>query len=285
MLFHPTVMTSENIEMPSLIYGTAWKKERTADLVEQAIMYGFRGIDTACQPKHYDESLVGEALRRVRNQGITREDLFVQTKFTPLSGQDPLRIPYDPTAPLELQVAQSFGTSQKNLQTAYIDSLVLHSPIFPYGDLMKVWGSMETIYHSKGARQLGISNCYDLELLKRLYADAEVKPAVVQNRFYAESGYDIPLRHWCSEHGVIYQSFWSLTANPHILESKLLLALAEKYGKTEAQIFYRYLSQAGIIPLIGSTSKQHMNEDLRIFEFELDRDEIENIDRILTKLT
>lgn len=83
MLFHPTVMTSENIEMPSLIYGTAWKKERTADLVEQAIMYGFRGIDTACQPKHYDESLVGEALRRVRNQGITREDLFVQTKFTP----------------------------------------------------------------------------------------------------------------------------------------------------------------------------------------------------------
>lgn len=282
MLDRPTVMTSENVEMPSLIYGTAWKKERTADLVEQAIMYGFRGIDTACQPKHYDESLVGEALRRVRNQGITREDLFVQTKFTPRSGQDPLRIPYDPTAPLELQVAQSFGTSQKNLQTAYVDSLVLHSPIFPYGDLMKVWGSMETIYHSKGARQLGISNCYDLELLKRLYHDAEVKPAVVQNRFYAESGYDIPLRLWCNEHGVIYQSFWSLTANPHILESKLLLALAEKYGKTEAQIFYRYLNHAGIVPLIGSTSKQHMHEDLRIFEFELDRDEIENIDLILT---
>lgn len=283
MLQRHFIMTSENVRMPALIYGTAWKKERTADLVEQAVLSGFRGIDTACQPKHYEEALVGEALSRLRLQGIPRDELFVQTKFTPLPGQDPKRLPYDPTAPLEAQVAQSFETSKKNLQTPYVDSLVLHSPLFPYGDLLKVWRAMEAIYHTKGARQLGISNCYDLELLKRLYHDAEVKPAVVQNRFYDESGYDFALRDWCNGHGIIYQSFWSLTANPHILGSELLRNLAGHYGKTEAQILYRYLNHTGIVPLIGSTSPLHIREDLRIFEFELSAEERDQITDLLEK--
>lgn len=277
----PYVTTSENIKMPKLIYGTAWKKERTADLVVQAILCGFRGIDTACQPKHYEEALVGEALMRLSTMGIGREELFVQTKFTPLSGQDPMRIPYDPKGALDVRVAQSFERSKKNLQTEYVDSLVLHSPLFPYPNLLKVWRAMETIYHSGGARQLGISNCYDLELLVRLYGDAEVKPAVVQNRFYAESGYDAELRCWCTERGMIYQSFWSLTANPHILASREFFALSQKYDKTEAQILYRYLSHVGIVPLIGSTSKEHMEEDLALFEFELTDDEIASIGMLL----
>lgn len=141
--------------MPPLMYGTAWKKERTADLVEMAILSGFRGIDTACQPKHYEEPLVGEALARLEKQGIGRQDLFVQTKFTPLSGQDPSRIPYDPNAPLEIQVAQSFHASQRNLQTEYVDSLVLHSPLFPFSHLLKVWNAMEQIHHDGGGTATG----------------------------------------------------------------------------------------------------------------------------------
>jgi diketogulonate reductase-like aldo/keto reductase len=78
--------TLAGVKMPWLIYGTAWKKERTADLVVQAIQAGFRGIDTACQPKHYDEPLVGAALLRLNELQIERESLFVQTKFTPLDG-------------------------------------------------------------------------------------------------------------------------------------------------------------------------------------------------------
>lgn len=271
----------QNTQMPPLMYGTAWKKEHTADLVEMAIMSGFRGIDTACQPKHYNEAGVGEALERLAGHGIMREELFLQTKFTPLSGQDPARIPYDPNAPLEMQVAQSFEASKRNLRTEYIDSLVLHSPLFPYANLQKVWEAMEEIYHSGGARRLGISNCYDLELLKRVYANAEVKPTVVQNRFYAESGYDIDFRIWCDEKGITYQSFWSLTANPHILGSQTLIGLGRKYAKTEAQIFYRYLRHKGIVPLIGSTSKHHIDEDLQIFSFELKPDEVEAISSLL----
>lgn len=278
----PYRLSSENVQMPFLIYGTAWKKERTADLVEMAVLSGFRGIDTACQPKHYEEPLVGEALKRLSAKGIEREALFLQSKFTPLAGQDPQRIPYDPSASLAGQVTQSFEASQRNLCTEYLDSLVLHSPLFPYSHLSQVWGAMEQIYHRGGARQLGISNCYDLELLQRLYRDAGVKPSVVQNRFYAESGYDKELRGWCNEVGILYQSFWSLTANPQILGSREFFALTQEYDKTEAQILYRYLAHVGITPLIGSTSPHHIQEDLDIFSFELKPSEIGAIDLLLS---
>lgn len=277
----PYRITNNNVKMPVLIYGTAWKKERTADLVEMAVISGFRGIDTACQPKHYHEAGVGEALERLAAQGIRREELFVQTKFTPLAGQDPQRIPYDPSQPLNVQVAQSFAASQRNLKTEYVDSLVLHSPLFPYSHLAQVWGAMEELYHGGGARQLGISNCYDLELLQKLYNESGVKPAIIQNRFYDQSGYDRELRSWCDEVGILYQSFWSLTANPHILASREFFALTQEYDKTEAQILYRYLVQVGITPLIGSTSQQHINEDLEIFSFELKSSEIAAISSLL----
>jgi diketogulonate reductase-like aldo/keto reductase len=220
-------------------------------------------------------------LERLAQQGIGREELFIQSKFTPLSGQDPARIPYDPNVPLEMQVAQSFAASQRNLRTPYVDSLVLHSPLFPYSHLLKVWKAMEVIFERGGARQLGVSNCYDLEVLERLYRDAEVKPSVVQNRFYSESGYDKEIRQWCDEREITYQSFWSLSANPHLLRSRECVTLGEKYGKTEVQILYRFLNQLGIIPLIGSTSSAHIDQDLEIFTFELERDEVQSIRSLL----
>ena len=276
--------TSAGVKMPPIIYGTAWKKDRTADLVVKAIRAGFRGIDTACQPKHYNEPLVGTALYRLKDHGIEREALFLQTKFTPLSGQDPRQVPYDKNSPVELQVAQSFEASKKNLQTEYVDSLVLHSPMQPHALLMKVWNAMEKIQKTGGARQLGISNCYNTETVRSLYTDANVKPAVVQNRFYQETGYDEDLRRWCSNHKVIYQSFWTLTANPHILSSNTVRTIAQKYQKTEAQIFFRYLSHSGIVPLTGTTSEQHMREDLGIFDFELSSEDLKNVSFLLSQV-
>ncbi|MDY6972586.1 MAG: aldo/keto reductase [Thermodesulfobacteriota bacterium] len=277
------IQTSTGVKMPWIIYGTAWKKERTADLVVAAIQGGFKGIDTACQPKHYDEHQVGAALDRLKDNGIARETLFLQTKFTPLPGQDPRRIPYDRNSPVESQVTQSFTTSLKNLRTGYVDSLVLHSPIAPYSDLMKVWEAMGTIQETGGTRQLGISNCHNPELLRRLYADAKVKPAIVQNRFYQGTRYDIELRQWCFTHGVIYQSFWVLTANPHILFSNSVQTIARKFKKTEAQVFFRYLNQSGIVPLTGTCSEQHMREDLNVFDFELSSDDLVTVSQLLVQ--
>ncbi|HBG94145.1 MAG TPA: aldo/keto reductase [Chromatiaceae bacterium] len=274
------LITAAGVKMPRLIYGTAWKKERTADLVVKAIQSGFKGIDTACQPKHYDERLVGAALRRLKDQGVERDNLFLQTKFTALADQDPRQVPYDKNSPIESQVIQSFEASKNNLQTQYLDSLVLHSPLEPHGLLMRVWDAMETIQKTGGALQLGISNCYNTEVIKQLYDDATIKPAVVQNRFYKETGYDADLRNWCANHGVIYQSFWTLTANPHILTSNTVQTIAQKYNRTAPQIFFRYLSQIGIVPLTGTCSEQHMKEDLSIFDFELSSDDLNYVSRI-----
>src|ERR1700704_5023909 len=102
--------------IPKIIYGTAWKKTDTARLVELAIQQGFRGIDTACQPKHYDEAGVGAGVAAGLKLGLNRADLYLQTKFTSLAGQDPQRIPYDPEASLTDQISQSIAASLKNLQ-------------------------------------------------------------------------------------------------------------------------------------------------------------------------
>lgn len=205
--------------MPKIVYGTAWKKNRTKELVEKAVKAGFRGIDTACQPKHYHEPGVGEALQSLYDQNIiTRGDIFLQTKFTAIRGQDPTNIPYDKTLPLREQILQSFQVSLSNLKTNYVDSLVMHSPMEKLSDTLIAWKAFEEIYQSGGARRLGLSNTYDLRTLQRVYDEAVVKPSVLQNRFYSESGYDVEIRQFCAQRNITYQSFWTLTANPNIVK-------------------------------------------------------------------
>lgn len=267
-------------DMPPLIYGTAWKKERTTELVIAAVKAGFKGIDTACQPKHYHEAGVGEALLALAKEGFKRKDLFLQTKFTPVSGQDPLNIPYDEKAELSTQVLQSFEASKTNLHTDYIDSLLLHSPLSVFSDLETVWRAMEEIAQRGEAKQLGISNIYDIETLKDLYAMAKIKPAVVQNRFYQDSGYDKEIRSFCKTNDIIYQSFWTLTANPHILENEELFKLGRKYNKNVIQLFFAYLHQIGIVPLTGTRDMAHMKSDLQSFDIVLDDSEISKLDSL-----
>jgi diketogulonate reductase-like aldo/keto reductase len=259
--------------IPPILYGTAWKKERTAELVELAIRCGFRGIDTACQPKHYDEPGVGAGIAACAADGIDRTQLYLQTKFTPLAGQDPERLPYDPRAPLDEQVRQSFETSLRNLRTTYLDCIVLHSPLGELKQTLAAWRALEEIASRGVVRSLGISNCYSAAYLKELQRAAVLPPAVVQNRFYADTGYDREVRAFCNDAGAVYQSFWTLTANPHLLKSEAVRALAAQYGCTSAQILFRYLTQEGIVPVTGTTSEAHMREDLAIFELELAADE------------
>ncbi len=275
------VTSNQNVTIPCMLYGTAWKKERTADLVARALQTGFRGVDTACQPKHYEEALVGEGCERFYHDGGKREELFIQTKFTPPNGQDPLKFPYDPSASLEEQIIASCELSKQNLRTSYLDSLLLHSPLFPYANLLKAWSVFEALFDKGEVRQIGISNCYDLSLLQKLYEHARVKPSVVQNRFYADVHYDKALRTWSQQRGILYQSFWTLSANPHLLHSHDIQTMAQAYGKSAEQIFYRYVIQKGIIPLNGTTSASHMKEDLTIFECVLEEKDIEKIDALL----
>jgi diketogulonate reductase-like aldo/keto reductase len=275
------ITSAANVRVPRIIYGTAWKKSETAHLVAKAIRQGFRGIDTACQPKHYDEPGVGAGVALSLDGALVRADLYLQSKFTSVSGQDPRNVPYDPNAPLPEQVAQSFAASLRNLQTAYLDCLVLHSPLASPAQTLEVWRAMESLVTGGGVRQLGISNCYGLEQLKELYASTRIKPSVVQNRLCAETGYDREIRAFCRDHRIIYQSFWTLTANPHVLEHATVAGLASKYGRTPAQVLFRYLTQREVVPLTGTRSEAHMRADLAIFEFELEDRELDAMDALL----
>jgi diketogulonate reductase-like aldo/keto reductase len=269
------------IRTPSIIYGTAWKKAATEQLVSLAIQNGFRGIDTACQPKHYDEAEVGAGVAAGLKLGLARADLYLQTKFTSPSGQDPQRIPYDPKASLTDQISQSVAASLKNLQTDYLDCLLLHSPMPTMPQTESAWRTFESFVDSKTIRQLGISNCYDRADLERLYESARIKPAVVQNRFYAETNYDRDIRDFCRQHKIIYQSFWTLSANPHLLAHPTMNTLASTHHRTAPQILFRYLTQMGVVPLTGTKSEIHMREDLAIFDFELTHGELGAIDALL----
>lgn len=275
------VISASGVRMPRIVYGTAWKKARTEALVTAALAEGFRGIDTACQPKHYDEAGVGRAVTGALTGGLERAALYLQTKFTPLAGHDPSRVPYDPRARVADQVAQSFETSLANLAVSHVDSLVLHSPLPDAAEMAEAWQAMEAIFDAGGATQLGISNCYDAGYLTRLHDAARVKPAVVQNRFFAETHYDREVRAVCAERDLVYQSFWTLTANPHVLAHDDVTAIAARHGRTPAQVLFRYLTQQGIVPLTGTTSRAHMREDLAVFEFSLAEDELRSVTALL----
>jgi diketogulonate reductase-like aldo/keto reductase len=267
---------------PKILYGTAWKKGDTERLVELAVQQGFRGIDTACQPKHYNEAGVGAGVAACLRSGLTRADLYLQTKFTPVSGQDPQQIPYDPKAPLQHQVVQSFAASLRNLQTDYLDALILHSPMPTAKQTMMVWRAFEALVDAGTVREIGISNCYSLAELEQLHRDARIKPAVVQNRFYADTGYDQAVRAFCNQQQIVYQSFWTLSANPQILAHPTIAALALTHRRTAPQILFRYLSQSGVVPLTGTRSEVHMREDLSIFDFELNDKERSAVAAIFT---
>jgi diketogulonate reductase-like aldo/keto reductase len=265
--------------MPSFIYGTAWKKEATAALVKSAARAGFTAFDTANQPKHYQEPLVGDALEAFAAEGISRSSLFVQTKFTPLNGQDH-RVPYDPQAPVADQVRQSFESSLRNLRTDYVDSYLLHGP-YSYPGLVQedwdVWGAIEEIYRSGRARMIGISNVNAYQLAM-LIESATIKPMAVQNRCFANRGWDHQVREICRAHGIMYQGFSLLTANPYVLRHPGVVAIAGRVGVQPEQVIFRFAIHVGMVPLTGTTNPQHMMEDLQALTIELTPDEVSFIE-------
>lgn len=250
---------------PYLLYGTAWKKSNTSRFVYEAVRAGFRFIDTACQPRHYFEPGVGEGwVKAAQELGLSRRELFLQTKFTSVDGQDPNNVPYDKFAPLEEQVRQSLEVSLSNLHTTYLDSLVMHSPMSTHEDTMKVWRVFETFVDDGRVRNLGISNCYDLGEFERIYDEARIKPVVLQNRFYDQSGFDVELRRFCAQKGVKYQSFWTLTANRDALATPEIKEMADSKGLSPQTLMYAFMMRLGHTPLDGTTNPGHMEEDVAV---------------------
>jgi diketogulonate reductase-like aldo/keto reductase len=274
--------TSQSSTLPTFLYGTAWKEDRTAALTELALRAGFRGIDTANQRRHYFEAGVGQALDAVYREGLlTRGDVFLQTKFTYRPGQDH-RLPYDPSARLSVQVAQSMASSLEHLGTDYVDSYVLHGPASGYGWTdadREVWEAMIKERDAGRTRLLGVSNV-SLEHLEQMAAVDGENPAFVQNRCYARFGWDRDVRLFCRERNIVYQGFSLLTANVEVLHHPLITGLAARTDATPAQIVFCFARAVGMLPLTGTSDARHMKEDLASLSLTLPADAVQAIDSL-----
>lgn len=258
---------------PRIVYGTAWKEEATQACVEQALRVGYRAIDTANQRKHYFEAGVGEAVAR---SGLPRGELWLQTKFTFLPGQDQ-RLPYDPKAPIAQQVEQSANSSLEHLKTDYLDSYVLHGPSGRSGwsaHDAEAWSAMETLVGRGVVLALGVSNV-SVEQLEALCAQAKVQPSYVQNRCYARNGWDAVMRTACRQRGIVYQGFSLLTANGEAVRQAA--PIARVHRKTPEQVIFALAVALGMLPLTGSTDAEHLKQDLEALDVKLSPAELREL--------
>jgi diketogulonate reductase-like aldo/keto reductase len=273
------------LPVPEFFYGTAWKEDRTPLLTELALRMGFRAIDTANQRRHYFEAGVGQGLAAAYRSGlVTRQDVFLQTKFTYQRGQDD-RLPYDPAGALSAQVAQSMASSLEHLDTDHVDSYVLHGPSSNYdwtADDAEVWDAMRKERNSGRARLLGVSNV-SLRHLQMMAAERAELPAFVQNRCYAHFGWDREVREFCRKHNIVYQGFSLLTANQEVLKHPMIIGLTTAdlaVNVTPAQVIFSFARAIGILPLTGTTSALHMKQDLASRDLVLPPDAVKAIESL-----
>ena len=268
-----------SVAAPLIMYGTAWKEDRTQALVLEAIATGFRAFDTANQRKHYVEEEVGAAVRAAIASGtVTREDLFLQTKFTYQHGQD-YRLPYDPDCDLTTQVRQSIASSLEHLGVTRIDSYILHGPSRSRGlgqADWQTWRAMEDAVDGGLVGLLGISNV-SVDQLDTLLAGVRIRPAFVQNRCLARASWDAEVRALCQTQNVIYQAFSLLSGNRQVLLKPRVTEIARHHNKTVPQLVFRFSVQLGMLPITGTTDGAHMRHNLDIFDFTLTRDETETM--------
>lgn len=278
-------LTINGIQVPRFLYGTAWKEDATQRLTEVALQHGFRGIDTANQRRHYHEAAVGQAITNSIALGlITRDELFIQTKFTYKQGQDH-RLPYDPAASIPIQVEQSFASSLKHLGIDKVDSYILHGPSRREGLVnsdWEAWRAMEAIYDSGQAYLLGISNV-SLKQLQTLCSKARVLPAFVQNRCFAVDGWDRSIRRFCKDNGIHYQGFSLLTANRDLMAQQEMSRIAKRNDRTVSQVVFNFALQVGMMPITGTTDPSHMAADLEVFDFQLDTADIAIIETLVNR--
>mmetsp|Transcript_6379 Transcript_6379/g.11105 ORF Transcript_6379/g.11105 Transcript_6379/m.11105 type:complete len:382 (+) Transcript_6379:43-1188(+) len=264
-------------DRPTLMYGTLWSggggamtehsKDVTAELVYKAIKSGFRHVDTACQPRHYNEGGVGDGwTAAARDLDLRREDIWIQTKFTGLNAHDPISRPYDANAPLEDRVSQSLEKSLDSLKTDYVDSWLMHAPEKSWDNHWKIWNTMESAVDEGKVRQLGISNFYKLEDVQWAYDHSRIKPKVLQNSFHAKSGHDVEIRAFCKEHDIEYQSFFTLTSNNEAYRHRDVVELAKEKGLTPEGLFFAFCMAIGISPLVGTTNELYMKDAIDLMD-------------------
>jgi len=259
----PLVTLNNGVPMPLLGFGVfqiedAEVCERS---VHDAIQIGYRLIDTAAS--YGNEEAVGNAIRRA---GVAREELFITTK---LWIQD---AGYESTK-------QAFERSLQRLQLEYLDLYLIHQP---FGDVYGAWRAMEELYREGRIRAIGISNFHPDRVMD-LIVHNEIVPAVNQIETHPFNQ-QIETQRFLEANKVQIQSWGPFAeGRNNIFQNEVLRSIADKYGKTVAQIIVRWLTQRGVIAIPKSVRRERIEENFNVFDFELSPDDMMSIETLDTK--
>jgi 2,5-diketo-D-gluconate reductase A len=253
----PGITLNNGVEIPQLGFGVfqiAPKDTRQATLA--ALEVGYRHIDTA--EMYGNEKEVGEA---VRESGVDRDDVFVTSKLN--NGFHA----YD-------DALGAFDQTLKDLGFDYLDLFLVHWPLPDVGDYVETWKAMEEIYRSGRVRAIGVSN-FQRHHLRRLFDETQTVPAVNQIEVHPYLVQD-DLRAFNAQNDIATEA-WSPIARGEVLDDPTLVRIAERHGRTTAQVTMRWHLQRGDIVFPKSVNRDRMQENLDVFGFELGQDEVKEI--------
>jgi diketogulonate reductase-like aldo/keto reductase len=255
-----TTILNNGVKMPWLGLGVFQVEEgpELVNAVKTAIAHGYRSIDTAAI--YANEESVGQGIKEgCKAAGITREDLFVTSKVWNAD------LGYEETL-------AAFDISLKKLGLEYLDLYLIHWPV--EGKYQASWKALETLYHQRKIRAIGVSN-FQVHHLETLMEKAEVKPVINQVEFHPRLT-QLELRNYCLQHDIQIEA-WSPLMQGQLLDNEMLQEIGKKYNKSTAQVIIRWDLQNNVVTIPKSTKEQRIVENASVFDFDLTEEEMDRI--------
>jgi 2,5-diketo-D-gluconate reductase A len=258
----PSIELNDGKTIPQLGFGVFQiPPAETAEAVSAALEAGYRHIDTA--EMYGNERGVGEA---VRASGLDRGDVFITSKLN--NGF------HEPDV-----ARKAFADTLDELGSEYVDLFLIHWPLPTLydGDFVSTWKTLEEFQRDGRARSIGVSN-FQVAHLERLAAESEVVPAVNQVELHPYF-HNAEVDDYGRAHGIKTEA-WAPIAQGKVLEDPVLAPIAEKYGKSPAQVVLRWHIQRGNIVFPKSTTPSRIRENFELFDFELEQTDVQAIDTL-----